>query len=127
MAGPATSVRTTEGSTRTSTATSRRSPHPWPGDACAGALCNTRHRHRAGGVAMHVQVVTYGLAEEMSDADFIDANQEFAEAMAAVPGLLAKIWLKNADQKVYGGVYLWRDREAYDAFVAGDLWGSVLT
>lgn len=76
---------------------------------------------------MHVQVVTYGLADETSDADFIEANQEFAEAMAAVPGLLAKVWLKNADDKVYGGVYLWRDRAAYDNFVASDLWREVLS
>ena len=75
---------------------------------------------------MHVQVVTYGLAEETSDADFIEANREFAEAMAAVPGLLAKVWLKDVDEKVYGGVYLWRDREACESFLASDLWGSVL-
>jgi hypothetical protein len=46
--------------------------------------------------------------------------------MDAVPGLLAKIWLKNAQEQVYGGVYLWRDREAYEGFVSSDLWGSVL-
>lgn len=39
---------------------------------------------------MHVQVVTYRV-EDVSDADFIEANKEFAEAMAAVPGLLAKV------------------------------------
>jgi hypothetical protein len=75
---------------------------------------------------MHVQVVTYGLAEDMSDAEFVEANQEFAEAMAVVPGLLAKVWLKNADEKIYGGLYLWRDREAHDSFLASDLWGSVV-
>lgn len=75
---------------------------------------------------MHVQIVTYGLADEMSDSDFIEANQEFAEAMAVVPGLLAKVWLKNADEKVYGGLYLWRDLEAYDSFLASDLWESVI-
>jgi hypothetical protein len=75
---------------------------------------------------MHIQVVTYRLAEEMSDPDFIEANQGFAEAMAAVPGLLAKVWLKNADEGVFGGVYIWRDRAAYDSFLASELWGSVL-
>ncbi len=76
---------------------------------------------------MHIQVVTYRLAEQTSDADFIEANQEFATAMAAVPGLLAKVWLKNPDDEVYGGVYLWRDRQACDSFVASDLWRSVLS
>ena len=62
--------------------------------------------------------------EGVSDADFIDANREFAEAMAGVPGLLAKVWLKRPG--VYGGLYLWRDREACEAFLASELWGEVL-
>ena len=74
---------------------------------------------------MHVQVATYRIPE-MSDAEFIEANREFASAMAQVPGLVAKIWLKAPDGSAYGGIYLWRDRQAYEAFVAGELWESVL-
>jgi Putative mono-oxygenase ydhR len=77
---------------------------------------------------VHVQVVTYRLAESsVSDAEFIEANQEFAEMMRAVPGLLAKIWLKNPTDEVYGGLYLWQDREAYESFLASELWGSVVS
>ena len=76
---------------------------------------------------MHVQMVTYRLSDDaVSDNDFVAANEEFAQMMTAVPGLLAKIWLKNAGENVYGGIYLWRDREAYDSFVASELWASVL-
>lgn len=74
---------------------------------------------------MHVQVATYRIPE-MSDPDFVEANQEFASAMAEVPGLLAKIWLKAPSGNVYGGVYLWEDRQAYENFIAGELWASVL-
>ena len=74
---------------------------------------------------MHVQVVTYRLAD-ISDPEFIEANQEFAEMMAAVPGLLAKVWLKGPDGSVYGGVYLWQDRQACESFLAGELWGEVI-
>ncbi len=75
---------------------------------------------------MHVQVVTYRV-EDVTDADFVEANKDFAEAMAAVPGLLAKVWLKGPEgEGRYGGLYLWRDREAYDAFLAGELWAEVL-
>jgi hypothetical protein len=74
---------------------------------------------------MHAQVVTYRV-EGVSDADFIEANREFADAMAAVPGLVAKIWLKGADG-VYGGLYLWRDRHAYEDFLASELWASALS
>ena len=64
--------------------------------------------------------------DSVSDAEFIEANQEFAEMMRAVPGLLAKIWLKNPADEVYGGLYLWQDREAYQNFVASELWAAVL-
>ncbi len=75
---------------------------------------------------MHVQVVTYRV-EDVTDADFVEANKDFAEAMAAVPGLLAKVWLKGPEgEGRYGGLYLWRDREASDAFLAGELWAEVL-
>ena len=75
---------------------------------------------------MHAQVVTYRIAG-VSDADFIDANTEFAEMMAVVPGLLAKVWLKGADDGSYGGLYLWSDRAACESFLAGPLWAEVLS
>lgn len=75
---------------------------------------------------MHIQVVTYKIAET-DDEHFIKANQEFATMMASVPGLLAKIWLKAPSGSVYGGVYLWRDRQAYEDFVSSELWASVLS
>jgi heme-degrading monooxygenase HmoA len=74
---------------------------------------------------MHVQIVTYRV-EGVSDADFVEGNRQFAETMAAVPGLLAKVWLTQHDRGVYGGVYLWRDREAFEAFLTSDLWREVL-
>lgn len=74
---------------------------------------------------MHIQVVTYRVAD-VTEADFVEANREFAAAMAAVPGLLAKVWLQQPDGNVYGGLYLWRDREAYEDFLASDLWAEAL-
>jgi hypothetical protein len=73
---------------------------------------------------MHVQVVTYQMAE-ISDPDFVEANQEFAAMMAAVPGLLAKVWLRDLGDNVYGGLYLWKDEGAYNNFMASELWGEV--
>lgn len=75
---------------------------------------------------MLVQVVTYRVAD-VGDSEFIEANREFAEMMAAVPGLLAKVWLKGADQSTFGGLYLWRDRHAYENFLASELWAEVVT
>ena len=75
---------------------------------------------------MHVQIATYTMPE-ISDDEFTEVNQEFASMMAEVPGLLAKIWLKAPNGSVYGGVYLWQDRQAHEEFVGGELWASVLS
>lgn len=75
---------------------------------------------------MHVQVATYEI-DAIGDDEFIAANREFAAMMSAVPGLIAKVWLKAPDGNVYGGVYLWRDREAYEDFINSELWASVLS
>ncbi len=74
---------------------------------------------------MHVQVATYSI-DATGDEEFTEANQDFASMMSAVPGLLAKVWLKAPEGNVYGGVYFWRDREAYEAFIRSELWASVL-
>lgn len=75
---------------------------------------------------MHLQIVTYRMAS-ISESDFIEANQEFAQMMAGVPGLVAKFWLRGPGEDGYGGVYLWRDRAAHDNFLAGDLWAEVVS
>jgi len=74
---------------------------------------------------MHVQVVTYRMAD-ISGPEFIEANREFAEMMAAVPGLLAKVWLQDPRGSAYGGVYLWEDRRACQSFLSGELWGEAV-
>jgi hypothetical protein len=74
---------------------------------------------------MHVQLVTYRMAD-ISEPEFIEGNKEFAEMMAAVPGLIAKVWLQGADENTYGGLYLWQDREACENFLAGELWGAAV-
>ena len=73
---------------------------------------------------MHLQVITYR-TPEVSDAEFNEANLEFAEMMKDVPGLLTKVWLKSDEAGVYGGVYLWRDHDACVAFLASELYASI--
>jgi heme-degrading monooxygenase HmoA len=94
--------------------------------ASVGLLDSRPILARVEAIPMHVQVATYKI-DALSDEEFIDANQEFASMMNAVSGLLAKVWLKAPDGRVYGGVYLWRDREAYEDFIRSDLWASVLS
>lgn len=73
---------------------------------------------------MHVQIITFHLAD-MTEEGYRDARVGFAPAYAGLPGLLAKIWLADPGTNTYGGVYLFRDRAAMDAYVASDLFATV--
>ncbi len=58
---------------------------------------------------MHVQVVTYRLPG-MTEAEFIEGNQEFAEMMAVVPGLLPRYGSKALTRTSMAHVPLARPR-----------------
>ena len=73
---------------------------------------------------MHVQIVTFGL-NDVGEADYVAACQEETPAFGSIPGLQAKIWLRDADSQTYGAVYLWRDREAYEDYLKGEVWAAV--
>ncbi len=73
---------------------------------------------------MHIQVVTFGL-HGVTDAQYEQGCQGETSTFAELPGLLAKIWLRNVESNLYGAVYLWRDRESYDSYVKGDVFKSV--
>lgn len=75
---------------------------------------------------MHIAVVNFHL-KDMTHEQFLAACDELAPAFAAVPGLISKVWLSDPASNTYGGVYTWRDRAAFEAFVAGDLAKGVVT
>ena len=52
---------------------------------------------------------------------------QFADGFASLPGLISKIWLRNPETNIYGGVYAWRDRPAMEAFQKSDLFQMVAT
>lgn len=73
---------------------------------------------------MHIQIVNFGL-NGISDKDYQLACQDETEPFATMPGLLAKIWLRNADSNIYGGLYFWRDRESYENYINGEIFNSI--
>ena len=73
---------------------------------------------------MHVQIITFRL-KDMTEEGYREACTGFVPAYAALPGLLAKVWLADPATNTYGGVYLFRDRAAMDAYVASDLFTTV--
>lgn len=61
-------------------------------------------------------VVTFNL-DGLSDEAFRDAcEQQWAEPVAAMPGLIAKTWLADTPNNTYGGSYLFADQAALDAY-----------
>ena len=60
---------------------------------------------------MHVQIVQFHL-RDLTDEAFRALCDELAPTLAAVPGLLSKVWLASPATNTYGGVYTWRDRAA---------------
>jgi hypothetical protein len=73
---------------------------------------------------MHVQLIRFRLRGITEDR-YRELCDELAPAFAEIPGLLAKVWLADAEHGVYGGLYLFRDRGAMDAFRASDLFAVV--
>lgn len=73
---------------------------------------------------MDVLIVRFHL-EGMTDAEYRRGCDEAAAVFRDVPGLLSKTWLADPATSTYGGVYLFRDRTALDAYLASDLCRSL--
>jgi hypothetical protein len=73
---------------------------------------------------MHIQVINFQLSG-VTGEEYAALCGELAPAFAAVPGLVRKVWLANSDTGTYGGVYVWRDRQAMEDFTKTELLESV--
>lgn len=73
---------------------------------------------------MHIQVVSFNL-KNMSDGEYRKWCNELTPTFASMPGLISKVWLADKATNTYGGVYTWRDRSAYEAWVKSDLFQAV--
>jgi heme-degrading monooxygenase HmoA len=69
---------------------------------------------------MHVQIVTYRLAD-ISESEYLDAAHQTAPRFGSIPGLLAKVWLEDPSQEVYAALYFWEDEDAMERFLRSDL------
>jgi len=72
---------------------------------------------------MHISIFEYRI-RDIDDAGWSEACDALAPAFAAVPGLVSKVWL-HGDADVRGGVYLWENKAAFEAFLASDLGQAV--
>jgi putative monooxygenase ydhR len=73
---------------------------------------------------MHILVVNFAL-NGIDERQYRLECDECAHEFAAIPGLISKVWLANASTNTYGGIYTWRDRQAMQEFLDGDLFRAV--
>jgi len=73
---------------------------------------------------MHIQMINFQLSG-VTEGEYAALCDELAPIFAAVPGLVRKVWLANSDTGIYGGVYVWRDRQAMEDFTKTELFDSV--
>jgi Putative mono-oxygenase ydhR len=69
---------------------------------------------------MVVQIVQFQLAG-IDPAAYEAHTEQIAPTFARLPGLIAKAWLADPEENTYGGVYLWTDRAAAEAYADGEL------
>jgi quinol monooxygenase YgiN len=74
---------------------------------------------------MHVQIITYNLENE-TQQNYLALCNELAPTFAKMPGLKAKYWLADPATNTFGGVYIWTNRAAMEAYMAGDVAASVM-
>jgi hypothetical protein len=73
---------------------------------------------------MHAQVITFGLSG-ITEEQYREACGADAQTFANLPGLLAKIWLRNPETNTYGGLYLWADQETYERYIKGEVFNAI--
>jgi len=57
----------------------------------------------------------------ITPAQYNDQADHLAGTIAGVPGLIWKIWIVDEERRRGGGVYLFADRAAADAYLAGPI------
>jgi len=73
---------------------------------------------------MRVQIITFQL-DGIDEEAYASMCDELAPTFAAVPGLQRKLWLADRDTNTYGGVYVFSDAHAQEAFAGSDLFAAV--
>jgi len=76
---------------------------------------------------MHAQLITYQL-QDISHAEYLKQMVEpDAPVLAAVKGLISKVWLTDEEKNTFGGFYLWESKTAMENFMHSDLVKAVVT
>ena len=73
-----------------------------------------------------IQIINFNL-DGINEQEYSNTCDKLADSFAAIPGLITKFWLTDANNNCFGGVYIWENREAMENFTKTDLFNSVAT
>lgn len=73
---------------------------------------------------MHALFVSYALRDS-NPVQHAELCEQLAPAVAAVPGLVSKAWLANAETGRFGGFYVFESRAAFERYVASELFDTL--
>jgi heme-degrading monooxygenase HmoA len=73
---------------------------------------------------MHVQIVTFRL-RGTNEEEYERLAEAVAPVYAEMPGLISKHWLADRETNTYGGAYVWRDREAMEAYAGSEVFATI--
>ena len=74
---------------------------------------------------MHIQIINFGL-EGISEEAYRQQVEALAPAFADLHSLVSKTWLADKETNTYGGVYVWQDREAMEAYKDTDIYEGMM-
>ena len=72
---------------------------------------------------MYVQIVEFEL-QGVGHGEYEAFCERLAPSFAQLPGLVAKVWIIDAESNRAGGVYTWVDRGACEGYLAGELFAA---
>ena len=73
---------------------------------------------------MHIQIINFNL-DGIGRSEYDQVCDGMAQTFVDVPGLISKHWLANDGTNTYGGVYAWESKDAYEAFIASELFAAI--
>jgi rhodanese-related sulfurtransferase len=74
---------------------------------------------------MSKKILQINFKFNISAADYEQANEPYGSLVAALPGLVWKIWLMNEDSQEAGGLYLFEDDTSLQTFMDGPIVASL--
>ena len=73
---------------------------------------------------MHCLIINFQI-QGITHEQYSESCDGLAATFAAIPGLISKHWLANEATNTYGGVYLFDDEAAMQAYKSSELFSQV--